>query len=50
MGLKKSINELAYRMKLRKELQNSPIETLRITKEETDREINRRNKNGRHGN
>ncbi len=38
------IKELMYRMRLRKELKQASIEELRITKEETINEINRRNK------
>ncbi len=40
--IKRSIGFLAYRMKLRKALQDSSDDQLRITKEETQKEMNRR--------
>lgn len=42
--LKRFIQETHYRMKLRKELQNSPIEVVKITIEEGQREYDRRKK------
>ena len=42
--LKRGMQELAYRMKLRKALQQSSREQLEITNKELHREINRRNK------
>ena len=42
--LRRSISQLAYRMKLRKALQESSIEQLEISKEEINRELERRNK------
>ena len=38
------VKELAYRMKLRKILKDASMEELQITKEETKKEIERRNK------
>lgn len=38
------LKELQYRMRLRITLKNASTEELQITKEETIREINRRNK------
>ena len=43
-GFKKSLTELAFRMRLRKALQNETDECLKITLEETKKEIERRNK------
>ena len=39
------LNLTIYRMKIRKELFNSPIELLQITKEECIKELERRQKN-----
>ena len=44
MGIAKTIKETAFRLKLRKQLGNCPLEELMITYEEVNREINRRNK------
>lgn len=41
---KLKLNQLMYRMRVRKNLGNLDIELLKITKEECDREIERRNK------
>lgn len=38
------VKELAYRMKIRKVLNQASIEELQITKEETNKEIERRKK------
>ena len=43
-GFKKSLTTLAFRMKLRRALQNETQECLMITLEETKKEIERRNK------
>lgn len=43
-GIKKLISETAYRLKFRKEIQNSTDELLRITYDEVKKEIERRNK------
>lgn len=43
-GLKKGMQTLAFRMKLRRALQNETDECLHITLEETKKEIERRNK------
>lgn len=40
----RSIKELSYRLKLRKMLQQASFEELTITKEETTKELERRNK------
>lgn len=47
MGIiKRKINALWYRMKLRKELGNLDDELLRITYEESQKELNRRRNKG----
>lgn len=42
--IKRKINELAFRLKLRKSLGQETIELVRITYEEACRELDRRNK------
>lgn len=44
MGIKKTLVETKYRMKIRNTLSNATEEEIRITKEECIREQNRRNK------
>lgn len=44
LGLKKGIQEIKYRMKLRKALSNETDECLKITLEEVKKEIERRNR------
>ena len=47
LGVKKSIKEIAFRMRLRKALSNETKECLEITLDEVKREIERRNRHGR---
>ena len=44
MGFKKKLGHLWYRIKVRKEIGNLEDELLKITYEEVQKEINRRNK------
>lgn len=43
-GLRQRVDLLAFRLKIRAKLKNEPLEILQVTKEETIREIEIRNK------
>lgn len=47
MGIKKSLTELKYRMKIRNVLSNATDEEIKITKEECNKELQKRSKNGK---